>query len=109
MAAKRANITDIILCHENQKDINEIKDTYLEGLSFHYIKEMKVMDKKKIILLKDLYENIEVVKNNLESFYNNINLAENDLIDYYIYRIRAEEAKYDYLIKLAKTQENKEG
>ena len=42
-----------------------------------YIKEMKVMDKKKIILLKDLYENIEIVKNNLESFYNNINLAEN--------------------------------
>ena len=41
LAAKRANITDIILCHENQKDINEIKDTYLEGLSFHYIKEMK--------------------------------------------------------------------
>ncbi|MBQ8044758.1 MAG: endopeptidase La, partial [Bacteroidales bacterium] len=41
LAAKRANITDIILCHENQKDINEIKDTYLEGLSFHYIEEMK--------------------------------------------------------------------
>ena len=41
LAAKRANITDIILCHENQKDITEIKDTYLEGLAFHYIKEMK--------------------------------------------------------------------
>ena len=41
LAAKRANITDIILCHENQKDIEEIKETYLKGLSFHYIKEMK--------------------------------------------------------------------
>ncbi len=41
LAAKRANITDIILCQENRKDINEIKDTYLDGLSFHYINEMK--------------------------------------------------------------------
>ena len=40
LAAKRANIKEIILCHENQRDIDEIKPEYLEGLSFHYVKEM---------------------------------------------------------------------
>ncbi|MDR3327964.1 MAG: endopeptidase La [Prevotellaceae bacterium] len=41
LAAKRAGITDIILCSDNQKDIDDIKNTYLEGLNFHYIKNMK--------------------------------------------------------------------
>ena len=40
LAAKRANIKEIILCHENHRDIDEIKPEYLEGLSFHYVKEM---------------------------------------------------------------------
>ncbi|HCF04193.1 endopeptidase La [Flavobacterium sp.] len=40
LAAKRANIKEIILCHENKSDINEIKPEYLEGLTFHYVKEM---------------------------------------------------------------------
>jgi ATP-dependent Lon protease len=40
LAAKRANIKEIILCHENKSDINEIKPAYLEGLTFHYVKEM---------------------------------------------------------------------
>lgn len=40
LAAKRANIKEIILCHENKRDINEIKADYLEGLTFHYVKEM---------------------------------------------------------------------
>jgi ATP-dependent Lon protease len=41
LAAKRADITDIILCKENQKDVEEIKNIYREGLNFHYIKDMK--------------------------------------------------------------------
>lgn len=41
LAAKRAGITDIILCHENKKDIDEIKDIYLKGLNFHYVKTIK--------------------------------------------------------------------
>ncbi len=41
LAAKRAGITDIILCNENRKDIEEIKDTYLEGLQFHYVRTIK--------------------------------------------------------------------
>lgn len=40
LAAKRANIKEIILCHENKNDIDEIKPEYLEGLTFHYVKEM---------------------------------------------------------------------
>ena len=40
LAAKRANIKEIILCHENKSDIDEIKSNYLEGLAFHYVKEM---------------------------------------------------------------------
>ena len=41
LAAKRANIKEIILCKENRKDIEEIKPKYLKGLKFHYVTEMK--------------------------------------------------------------------
>lgn len=41
LAAKRAGITDIILCKENKKDIDEIKDLYLAGLKFHYVNTIK--------------------------------------------------------------------
>ncbi len=37
LAAKRAGITDIILCRDNEKDINEIKPQYIGGLTFHYV------------------------------------------------------------------------
>lgn len=40
LAAKRAGITDIVLSQDNQKDIDEINDIYLEGLSFHFVKEI---------------------------------------------------------------------
>jgi ATP-dependent Lon protease len=40
LAAKRANIKELILCHENKSDIDEIKAEYIEGLTFHYVKEM---------------------------------------------------------------------
>ena len=41
LAAKRANIKEIILCKDNQKDIDEIKPQYLKGLKFHYVENMK--------------------------------------------------------------------
>ena len=45
LAAKRAGITDIILCADNQKDIDEIKPVYLKGLKFHYVSDiMEVID-----------------------------------------------------------------
>jgi ATP-dependent Lon protease len=40
LAAKRANIKEIILCDENEKDILEIKESYLKGLTFHYVSDM---------------------------------------------------------------------
>lgn len=40
LAAKRANIKEIILCQENEKDVLEIKEQYLKGLKFHYVSEM---------------------------------------------------------------------
>jgi ATP-dependent Lon protease len=40
LAAKRANIKEIILCAENKQDIDEIKPDYIKGLTFHYVKEM---------------------------------------------------------------------
>jgi len=41
LAAKRSGIKDIILCKENKKDINEIQPIYLEGLTFHYVADVK--------------------------------------------------------------------
>ena len=41
LAAKRANIREIILCKENEKDIIDIKKSYLRGLKFHYVTYMK--------------------------------------------------------------------
>lgn len=40
LAAKRANITEIILCKNNRKDILEIKESYIKDLTFHYVSEM---------------------------------------------------------------------
>ena len=41
LAAKRAGITDIVLCHENEKDILEIPDMYLTGITFHYVENVQ--------------------------------------------------------------------
>ncbi|CAM3535145.1 endopeptidase La [Flavobacterium gelidilacus] len=40
LAAKRANIKEIILCNENKPDIEEINQEYLKGLTFHYVDKM---------------------------------------------------------------------
>ena len=45
LAAKRAKITEIILCQENRKNIEEIDSIYLKGLTFHYVSNMhQVLD-----------------------------------------------------------------
>ncbi len=41
LAAKRAGITDIVMCKENEKDINEIPEMYLKGVSFHYVENVQ--------------------------------------------------------------------
>ena len=40
LAAKRAEIKEVILSEDNRKDIEEIGDKYLKGLTFHYVKDM---------------------------------------------------------------------
>jgi ATP-dependent Lon protease len=40
LAAKRAGCTTIILCKENQKDVEEINALYIDGLTFHYVSRM---------------------------------------------------------------------
>jgi ATP-dependent Lon protease len=51
LAAKRANIKDIILCKSNRKDILEIKESYIKDLNFHYVTEMKEVIE--LALMKD--------------------------------------------------------
>jgi ATP-dependent Lon protease len=41
LAAKRAGMKEIILCSQNEKDVNEIDQTFIKGLSFHYVKNMQ--------------------------------------------------------------------
>lgn len=41
LAAKRAGIKEIIMSTENQKNIDEIQDIYLKGLTFHYVNDIK--------------------------------------------------------------------
>lgn len=55
LAAKRAGIKEIILCKENQKDIEEIKELYLKGLTFHYVSD--ISEVLEIALLKDKVKN----------------------------------------------------
>ncbi len=40
LAAKRAGITDIVMCRDNKKDIEEIPDMYLKGVTFHYVENV---------------------------------------------------------------------
>lgn len=40
LAAKRADIKEIVLCKENEKDILEIKQEYIKGLTFHYVEDI---------------------------------------------------------------------
>lgn len=41
LAAKRAGITDILMCKDNRKDIDEIPDIYLQGVNFHYVENVQ--------------------------------------------------------------------
>ncbi len=41
LAAKRAGITDIVICQDNKKDIEEIPEVYLKGVNFHYVENIQ--------------------------------------------------------------------
>ncbi len=55
LAAKRAGITDIMMCNENRKDIEEIPDMYLSGLTFHYVEN--ILDVWEFALLDEKVKN----------------------------------------------------
>lgn len=40
LAAKRAGITDIVMCKDNRKNIEEIPEKYLKGVEFHYVENV---------------------------------------------------------------------
>jgi ATP-dependent Lon protease len=71
LAAKRAGIKEIIMCTSNKSDVEDITESYLKGLTFHYVKTMKeVLDisitSEEVSLPKDLLKPIseEDKKNN---------------------------------------------
>ncbi|MGN0002832.1 MAG: endopeptidase La [Sphingobacterium composti] len=64
LAAKRANIKEIILCKSNQKDIMEIKEDYVKDMKFHYVTEMSeviniALTKNKVKSPKDIERFLE--------------------------------------------------
>ncbi len=53
LAAKRAGIKEIILCKENEKDVDEVPADFIKGVKFHYVEEMDevlemALEKKKV-------------------------------------------------------------
>ena len=67
LAAKRANIKEIILCKSNQKDILEIKEDYIKDMNFHYVTEMSevinlALTKNKVKNPKDIERFLEEKK-----------------------------------------------
>ncbi len=54
LAARRANIKNVILSEDNEKDVNDINEVYLKGLNFHYISNM--LDVVELALEKDLVD-----------------------------------------------------
>jgi ATP-dependent Lon protease len=45
LAAKRAGLKEIILCAQNEKDVDEIEPAFIKGVKFHYVKNMsQVLD-----------------------------------------------------------------
>ncbi len=58
LAAKRAGITDLILCIDNKKDVEEINELYTRGLTFHYVRDLhEVLD---FALLPEKVKNAKV-------------------------------------------------
>lgn len=59
LAAKRAKIKEILLCGDNKRDIEEIKEDYLKGLTFHYVTDMS--DVIKIALTNQKVKNAKTL------------------------------------------------
>jgi len=59
LAAKRAKIKEILLCEDNRRDIEDIKNDYLKGLTFHYVSDMK--DVLKLAITKEKVKNAKIL------------------------------------------------
>ncbi|OIQ30257.1 MAG: endopeptidase La [Bacteroidetes bacterium MedPE-SWsnd-G2] len=59
LAAKRAKIKEILLCEDNRKDIEEINQDYLKGLTFHYVSDM--LDVVKIAITETKVKNAKTL------------------------------------------------
>ena len=72
LAAKRSGIKTIILCKENEKDIKEIKDTYLSGLNFIYVTDIKevideALTKTKVEKPVNIMEHVNLLRNRISN------------------------------------------
>ena len=41
LAAKRAGVKTIVISEDNRKDVEDIKEIYVKGLEFHYVKDIQ--------------------------------------------------------------------
>lgn len=41
LAAKRAGMKEVILCWQNEKDVQEINSDFIKGIKFYYVKTMQ--------------------------------------------------------------------
>ena len=41
LTARRAGLKEIIMCWQNEKDVEEINPQYIKGIKFHYVKTMQ--------------------------------------------------------------------
>lgn len=71
LAAKRYGIKTIILCEENRKDIEEIKDIYIKGLNFVYVKDIKEVIK--VALSEDKVSNPIDLMGHLQAYRDSLN------------------------------------
>lgn len=67
LAAIRAGIKTLIMCKDNEKDMREIKEDYLEGIDVHYVSHMEevlelALEKKTISKAKKLIRDVKDVK-----------------------------------------------
>ncbi|MCD8266713.1 MAG: endopeptidase La, partial [Prevotellaceae bacterium] len=60
LAAKRAGVTDIVICKDNRKDIGEIPPMYLKGMTFHYVDT--ILDVLAYALLPETVKNAKLYK-----------------------------------------------
>lgn len=73
LAAKRAGITDIMISEENRKDVEEINERYVEGLTFHFVND--VQEVLQFALLNEKVDN--AIELTFDDDANNVNTTTN--------------------------------